>query len=165
RARLGVADGDDRPVVAVMGCGNPAEVEEAGAIASRLQARLGAAALVRWLVPPGAAGSARVAEALRVSVWPALAVLPGVDVLVGAGGYNTVQEARVTGTPFVALARPRLYDRQALRLRPGELARSVEELEARAVLLARTLPPRGPGPFTSGTRDAVALIERAALSA
>ncbi|MCP3143092.1 hypothetical protein [Pyxidicoccus xibeiensis] len=163
RMRLGVAEADARPVVAVMGCGTPAEVDEAGAIASRLQARLGDAARVRWLVPPGGSGSL---GALGVRVWPALAVLPGVDVLVGAGGYNTVQEARATGTPFVALARSRLYDRQALRLRPDELAGSVEALEARAEVLARSRPARGAGPSgSSGTRDAVALIERLPLSA
>jgi hypothetical protein len=104
-------------------------------------------------------------EALRVPLWPALAVLPGVDVLVGAGGYNTVQEARATGTPFVALVRSRLYDRQALRLRAEERAGSVEELLERAVLLARSRPARGPGPYVSGTRDAVARIERLLLSA
>jgi hypothetical protein len=164
RARLGVTAGEARPVVAVMGCGTPEEAREAGAIASRLQARLGDAALVRWLVPPVSAAPPP-SEALRVAVWPALAVLPGVDVLVGAGGYNTVHEARATGTPLVALARPRLYDRQALRLRPEERAGSVRELEERAVLLARARPARGPGPYVSGTADALARIERLLLSA
>ncbi|MBZ4421348.1 hypothetical protein [Myxococcus sp. RHSTA-1-4] len=163
RARLGVPVEDERPLVAVMGCGTPAEVAEAGAIASRLQTRLGDTALVRWLVPPVPASLRP--HPLRVSVWPALAVLPGVDVLVGAGGYNTVHEARVTGTPFVALARPRLYDRQALRLRHDERAGSMDELVERAVLLARSRPARRPGPYVSGTRDAVAHLERVLLSA
>ena len=164
RARLGASAEDARPVVAVMGCGTPAEVDEAGDLAARLQARLCDTAHVRWLVPPEGAASPR-PEALRVPLWPALAVLPGVDVLGGAGGYNTVHEARATGTPFVALARPRLYDRQALRLRPGERAASVEALLERAVLLARAPPARGPGPYRSGTGDAVARIERTLLSA
>ncbi|WP_002633947.1 hypothetical protein [Myxococcus hansupus] len=169
RARLDVRAGDARPLVAVMGCGTPEEVEEAGGIASRLEATLGAHAVVRWLVPPGldvdlegAPGSSR---AERAVVWPALAVLPGVDVLVGAGGYNTVQEARATGTPFVALARSRLYDRQAVRLRPEELAGSVDELVARAAELASSRPVRGPCLYLSGTEDAVTLIERTVLSA
>jgi hypothetical protein len=160
RARLGIPLEDVRPVVAVMGCGTAAEVEEAGTVASRLQARLDGSAWVRWLVPPGVA-----AAGPRVPVWPALAVLPGVDVLVGAGGYNTVQEARATGTPLVALARPRLYDRQALRLRPEERAASLEALVERAVSLALMPRVRGAGAYVSGTGDAVALIERALLSA
>ncbi|WP_163783215.1 hypothetical protein [Myxococcus vastator] len=182
RARLGVPAEDTRALVAVMGCGTPEEVGEAGHIAARLEATLGPDAVVRWLVPPGAAmdapasaprarqgrrAEASLAEglALRRSTWPALAVLPGVDVLVGAGGYNTVQEARATGTPFVALARPRLYDRQALRLRPEERAGSVEALVARAAGLARAGPARSERPYVSGTDDAVTLIERTVLSA
>ncbi|WP_163991226.1 hypothetical protein [Pyxidicoccus caerfyrddinensis] len=166
RARLGVPAGDARPVVAVMGCGTHSEVEEAGTLAARLHSLLGEAARVRWLVPPGQATALPVAaEPLHVPVWPAVAVLPGVDVLVGAGGYNTVNEARATGTPFVALARPRLYDRQALRLRAEELAGSVEALLEKAVLLARRPPARGPRRYASGTGDAVALIERLRLNA
>lgn len=174
RALLGVPVEESRPVVAVMGCGQASEVEEAGAIAARLHPVLGDSALVRWLVPPVAGASPPKARGarrgafpgvLRVPVWPALAVLPGVDVLVGAGGYNTVQEARATGTPLVALARPRLYDRQALRLRPEELAGSVAELVERAALLARARPVGGPGPYAGGACDAVALIEGILLSA
>ncbi|NMO18002.1 hypothetical protein HPC49_14850 [Pyxidicoccus fallax] len=187
RGRLGVAAEEARPVVAVMGCGTPAEVEEAGDIAARLQSRLEGSAVVRWLVPPGAreprapasdeglpSRSVRAtalpapphpSDALLATVWPALAVLPGVDVLVGAGGYNTVHEARATGTPLMALARARLYDRQALRLRAEERADSVEAWVERAVQLALARPGRGPGPYVSGTRDAVARIERLLLSA
>jgi len=171
RARLGLRAGDARALVAVMGCGTSSEVEEAGAISARLEAVLGPRAVVRWLVPPGAeqapgpGGLAGEGLALRVPVWPALALLRGVDVLVGAGGYNTVQEARATGTPLVALARSRLYDRQALRLRPEELAGSVDELVARASALVRGGAARGPGHYLSGTEDAVTLIERTVLSA
>ncbi|GHG78426.1 hypothetical protein [Comamonas sp. JC664] len=169
RARLNVRPGDARPLVAVMGCGTSEEVAEAGDIAARLEAALGSRARVRWLMPPGAdadsAGLPEASLASRAVVWPALAVLPGVDVLVGAGGYNTVQEARATGTPFVALARPRLYDRQAVRLRPEELAGSVEALVARAAQLASGRPVRGPCLYLSGTEDAVTLIERTVLSA
>ncbi|AEI64004.1 hypothetical protein [Corallococcus macrosporus] len=171
RARLGVSAEDDRALVAVMGCGTPTEVEEAGHIAARLDARLAGGAVVRWLVPPGPGrdGGPRQATpegwAPRVPVWPALAVLPGVDVLVGAGGYNTVQEARATGTPFLALARPRLYDRQSLRLRAEERAGTVEALVTRAARLALARPARGLGPYVSGTDDAVTLIEDTVLSA
>ncbi|MFP2903817.1 hypothetical protein ACLESD_01850, partial [Pyxidicoccus sp. 3LFB2] len=62
RLRLGVPVGDSRPVVAVMGCGQASEVEEAGAIAARLQAVLGEAARVRWLVPPSPGTAGRAGE-------------------------------------------------------------------------------------------------------
>ncbi|AKF84270.1 hypothetical protein MFUL124B02_41485 [Myxococcus fulvus 124B02] len=172
RERLGVAPDDTRPLVAVMGSGNALEVEEAGLIAARLQERLGALAPVRWLAPPGPWLSEKAPRKKNVvrdgaprplRVWPALAVMSGVDVLVGAGGYNTVQEARVTGTPLVALARERRYDRQAVRLRPGELARTPEELVERAVELVGSRPRRDPPSYANGARDAVALIERILL--
>ncbi|MCE9671728.1 hypothetical protein LY474_28360 [Myxococcus stipitatus] len=174
RAWFGLAPADTRPLFAVMGSGNAVEVEEAGVIAERLHARLGEAAQVRWLVPPGpwspehprAGAHARGKGRVRPrEVWPALAVLPGVDVLVGAGGYNTVQEARITGTPLVALARERRYDRQALRLRPEELARTGDELVERAVAMLGPGRTRAPATYAGGAKDAVALIERIVLSA
>jgi len=173
RQQLGVDPEDTRPLVAVMGSGNAEEVAEAGAIATRLQARLGASAPVRWLAPPGpwfpvrpSKSGAPARNLLQpVRVWPALAVMPGVDILVGAGGYNTVQEARVTGTPLVALARARRYDRQAVRLRPEELARTEAELMERVVALVGPRVARAPETYSGGARDAVALIERTVLSA
>lgn len=47
---------------------------------------------------------------------PMLAYHRGIDVIVGAGGYNTVYECNATVTPLVAIAERRLYDRQAKRL-------------------------------------------------
>ena len=132
-----------RPVVAVLGCGRPEEVVEAGATAARLRRSLGERAEVRWLVPTGAETPGALA------VWPALAVLPGVDVLVGSGGYNTVQEARATGTPLVAWARSRLYDRQALRLTGSERVVDAVDLEARVqprALLEEAGPSSAPLP-------------------
>ncbi|QSQ12244.1 hypothetical protein [Myxococcus landrumensis] len=173
RERLGVSPEDTRPLVAVMGSGNELEVREAGDIAARLQSELGARAPVRWLAPPGPWFDAKGKSSRNtvrgapqpLCVWPALAVMPGVDVLVGAGGYNTVQEARVTGTPLVALARARRYDRQAVRLRPEELARTGAELVERAVARVMPRPEQTASGYTSGARDAVALIERTLLSA
>lgn len=154
RRRLGLEDTDPRPLVAVMGCGRPEEVAEAGDTAARLRVALEGGAEVRWLVP-SAGGAGR-------AVWPALAVLRGVDVLVGAGGYNTVQEARATGTPLVAWAHPRLYDRQAVRLRDSERVVDAADLEARVVALLREGPAARPGAWLNGVHRAVEAIERTA---
>lgn len=67
----------------------------------------------------------------RVEYWPMMRLLPGVDLLVGAGGYNTVNEARATGTPLLAFAQKRLYDQQELRLRKEELVLASDELVER----------------------------------
>ncbi|HSP79266.1 MAG TPA: hypothetical protein VLQ93_12095, partial [Myxococcaceae bacterium] len=146
RRRLQVPADTSLPVVAVLACGHSKEVEESAMLAEELRRRLGSLAVIRLLspcpLPPGSP------EALRL--WPALEVLRGVDVLVGAGGYNTVQEARATGTPLVALVRPRLYDRQALRLRAGERVSTPWEVISRVQAL---LPSPRPGPpsYINGT--------------
>ncbi|NOK17372.1 hypothetical protein [Corallococcus carmarthensis] len=157
RRQLGMEDGDARPVVAVMGCGRPEEVAEAGETADRLRVSLGERAAVRWLVPT--------AHASGQAVWPALAVMRGVDVLVGAGGYNTVQEARATGTPLVAWARPRLYDRQALRLREAERVGDAAQLEAKVALLLQEGTRARPAAWVNGVHAAVEAIERVARQA
>ncbi|WP_233595669.1 MULTISPECIES: hypothetical protein [Corallococcus] len=162
RRRLGLEVTESRPVVAVLGCGRPEEVVDARDTAARLRGTLGARAEVRWLVPTAADGAGS-PEAL--AVWPALAVLPGVDVLVGSGGYNTVQEARATGTPLVAWARPRLYDRQALRLTDAERVADAVALEARVASLLGGTTRKRPASYVNGVHVAVEAIERIALSA
>ena len=137
-------------VVGVMACGRAEEVEASARLAGGLQRGLGPGVHVRLLAPDASP-----------PVWPALAVMRGLDVLVGAGGYNTVQEARATGTPLVALAQPRLYDRQALRLHDSEriaapdaaldrVRAHLQELESGR---ERTAPD-----YRNGTHEAVRLI-------
>ncbi|WP_223641057.1 glycosyltransferase [Corallococcus sp. EGB] len=154
RRRLGLEAEDARPLVAVMGCGRPEEVAEAGATADRLRAAFEGRAAVRWLVP--------MARDSGQAVWPALELMRGVDVLVGAGGYNTVQETRATGTPLVAWARPRLYDRQALRLTAAERVEDAGTLEAKVASLLQAGPRERPSAWGNGVHAAVEAIERVA---
>lgn len=151
RRKLGVPEeAEAAPVVAVVACGRPEEVLEYTRLAETLQRGLGPSALVRLLAPEA-----------PPRLWPAFAVMRGIDVLVGAGGYNTVQEARATGTPLVAIARPRLYDRQALRLRSSERIASLDEaLERVRCLLPSGARRERPTPaFVNGAHEAVRLIE------
>ena len=141
-------------VVAVSLSGKEQEQEEMVRLAGALRGRLGPGVAVRAVSPFGAEGAVR--------HWPLVELLPGVDVLVGAGGYHTVNEARATGTPLVALARPRLYDRQAERLRPHERAATPEDAERRVAALLDGLGtgPRAPAPdYENGVHGAVAAIE------
>ncbi len=50
-----------------------------------------------------------------ISCWPSQKLLPGIDFLVGAAGYNTFHEATLTQTELFALPQKRLYDRQDKR--------------------------------------------------
>ncbi|WPB75012.1 hypothetical protein KYC5002_39200 [Archangium violaceum] len=153
RRTLGVpANEETVPVVAVLACGRPEEVDESAALAERIQRTPGPRAFVRMLSPSA-----------TQKLWPALSVMRGIDVLVGAGGYNTVQEARATGTPLVAIARPRLYDRQALRLRDSERISTLDEaLERVRELLRSSSTPCSERPlpsYVNGTHEAVRRIE------
>lgn len=136
RSDLGVDD--DRPVVGVVASGNAAEVEEA----EERAASLGAHACVRLLALPG--------------YWPLIRLLPGVDLLVGSGGYNTVYEARAVGVPLLATPRERLYDRQERRLRPEEHVEP-DELAERAGELRRR-ESRTPV-YNNGVHAAVAALQ------
>ena len=52
--------------------------------------------------------------------WPLQRLHLGIDLLIGSGGYNTVHEARLSGTPLRAIPRQRFYDRQHRRLQAAE---------------------------------------------
>ncbi len=114
--------GSESPVVVVVGTGKPVESFSAAVAADELSRRLVGQATVRFASFDNVALDR--AGPLGCSPWPLLATLRGVDLLIGAGGYNTVHEARATSTRLIATAQPRLYDRQESRLKPEELAQS-----------------------------------------
>lgn len=113
RARLTDADDDtlalpeDRPLVVVCDATNADEASGLSKIADALGRALGDSAPVKTVT--------------FETTWPLLRLHLGIDMILGAGGYNTVHEARLTGTPLRAIPRQRLYDRQDRRLVPAEL--------------------------------------------
>lgn len=97
--------------------------------------------------------------------WPAIDRYADASVVVGGGGYNTVEECLACGVPLVARAWPRTYDRQARRLsRASHRGRVVQvhtvEEAARAALAEIRPGPRAPAHFINGTEEAVRKIER-----
>ena len=144
RARLGASDG---PVVAVPATGRLEEGTTFAAIAAHLERTLDAHVV---LVSPVARPDLPEARVM----WPFFELIRGVDVLVGAAGYNTVHEARATNTPLVAHPMPRRYDQQARRVAPHETAFDLRAIEsAVAARLAR--PSARRETFDNGARDAV----------
>lgn len=155
RRRLRVAPSDDRPVIVVVGTGRPGEVSEMSEVARRIKATW-STALVRFASVQSLAGHARADE---VRDWPLFRLHLGIDLLVGAGGYHTVHEARASGTPLLGLARPRMYDRQNKRLREREFAPDLDGLMLRvgdwlATRRSRGLEPRTPVVFETGAKQA-----------
>jgi len=95
---------------------------------------------------------------------PLARLLAGVDLLVGAGGYHLVHEARATRTPLAALPAHRAYDAQWRRLRPEERAADLTEIASRirgATPRTTTPPPSIEDGAAHGVRVVEELISRA----
>ncbi len=135
RNRLMVSQ-ESIPVIAVVGCGRSEEVDEMQQIARRLDQDFEGDAAVRFLAPrvPQTsnvlASNVLASNVLAINLWPLMKVLSGVSVVVGSGGYNTVQEARAIGVPLIGLPRRRLYDSQSRRLEGGWVARNYEDVRS-----------------------------------
>lgn len=176
REFLHVPYDDDRPLILVSASGRPEEHKVFRALATELQDNFGKSWHVRLATAARVASSPAGADSLTVArtdsdsefsgmaseihCWPLISVLPGVDLLVGAGGYHTVYEARSTDTPLLALPQKRLYDRQSVRLTPVERCQSVSDLISRVAL--RKCQPRAvfTGTCVSGVHPAVQEIRR-----
>ena len=153
-------DATDVPVIAIIAAGFPAETLRMQELAKRLMRSLEHRATVRLL---SLTPLAETSDCHTVAVWPSLEAMRGIDLLIGAGGYNTVWEARSTQTPLIAIGRERLYDRQSVRLTSQELATDEADAFSRALVWVdqnanrlRAAVPK----FENGTHAAVRLIEK-----
>jgi UDP:flavonoid glycosyltransferase YjiC (YdhE family) len=147
------APGDARPLVAVVGSGNESEAREMALLAAQLSEKM-PDAIVRFASLAASAGGG-----LDCRLYPLLRAHAGIDLLIGSGGYNMVHEARLTQTPLLAFAQQRLYDRQAVRLRPHESVSSVAECIARAqTLLIGASPRRSIPAYVNGAEEGAEVI-------
>ncbi len=157
RMKLGVQDAG-KSLVGVVRSGRPDEEALAGRVLARLR-QVSKARILEFR--PFDPVPSEPPDSDTVTVWPLLRVMPGLDVLVGAGGYNTVQEARAIGVPYFGFAHRRLYDRQDRRLRPGERVWDEDDAVARVLeRLGRPRPVAMPIGYRNGVGDAVAMIDR-----
>jgi hypothetical protein len=147
RLQLGMETDDPRRLLLVCSTGRAEEEKQFKAIIDELKRSLDDWC-VRLASPiPGAA---------ELTVWPLLPLLNGVDALVGAGGYNLVNEARATGTPLFAFAQERRYDRQHVRLAQDECVSDVFGILSGLGSLRESSQS---GPFVNGVHQAVDWIE------
>lgn len=149
----------DHPVIAVIAAGFPAEAQAMQTLAERLALETRDRANIRLITLNQ---SAELLNPLAINLWPTLSAIRGIDLLIGAGGYNTVWEARSTQTPLIAINRPRLYDRQETRL--TDIERTPDESSAFAHAMswldARRNTRRHKVPnYENGNHAAVQFIE------
>ena len=150
-----------RPTLVVVGCGQRDELEQYRHLAGRLERSLGQTANVRFASIDSDFSERNSAEVKAIQVWPLLSAMPAIDLLIGAGGYNTVHESRATATRLFACGQVRLYDRQAERLRPSEQRASLQELFDNSIAWAHGWsPPSRQTPwFENGVHRAVDEID------
>ncbi|MEI7833554.1 MAG: hypothetical protein WCJ56_10205, partial [bacterium] len=122
RGKLGVTGGT--PVVLGVSSGDADWTESFFSVLRKALTHTGANAQL-LLAAPEYHGEGAIAH------YPLIELLPGVDVLVGAGGYNLYHEAQACGTPAIFLPQPRMIDDQYWRTRNSPVANCPEELEAR----------------------------------
>ncbi len=150
---------EERHCVLVLAAGNREELAWYGRVArSLIEALKGVE--VRLIAP---ACPPECPERIWRSYWPAMDLLPGADVVVGGGGYNTVNECAACGVPLLARPWARTYDRQSRRSSaqaetcPAEIDQVLAAVEARLKRPLRTGEIRD---FPNGAREAAELIRR-----
>ena len=148
RLSLGMNPSDQRPLMIVCSSGLSGEEEASLHLKDQLSGHLD-----HWCVKltspiPGKGD---------LSPWPLLTLMNGIDALVGSGGYNTVNEARATGTPLFAKPLPRIYDRQTTRLREIERFENFEQLLPR---IPECRPHAVSPDYINGAHLGVDLIEK-----
>ena len=133
----------DKSVIAIMGCGRKEECEQMRAFANRMALALMDRAEVIFVSPNKRANLPhhlhRTSPAKAVSLWPFFQAIRGVHLIVGSGGYNTVNEARAAGIEYIGIPWERLYDRQRTRLRASELALNFEDAKNLVTLKVESL--------------------------
>lgn len=114
RCDLGVLDAEsagDQILLVVCASGNARDLAYFGSLTERV-ARKFPELVVRCLSPllPSTCP-----PSLWISYWPGIEVIAAADVVLGAAGYNTLNECIAIGVPLICVPRRRLYDRQGLR--------------------------------------------------
>ncbi len=134
---------DERPAVAVLGSGRADEITELRRAHDELSRE---SSVQSCFIDPLAAATCPPQHIMLA--------LRGFDLVVGQGGYNTTYEARACGVPLLAFARPRLYDRQALRLTEVERLDSTHAIVERCLDRLSNRRPRHTG-YENGAHAAV----------
>ena len=80
----------------------------------------------------------------------------GVDLIIGAGGYNTVNECKATKTPLLGKPLKRVYDMQRGRLENHQIFRNIKDL---INVIPSFEKNSNPSSFVNGTSKSVELIE------
>lgn len=166
-SRLNLTASDYRPVVIVLAGGRPEEQSWYGLVTQTLVQHF-PALNVRCIA---SACPEYCPQEWFVSHYPAMECLVAAHLVIGSGGYNTVNECRALAVPLIARSFSRLYDRQPMRLTYARLqgaailpVTTVDDVITAVEYLLQTeyVKPHRPVEFTNGVQPALKAI-RAAL--
>ncbi len=119
RARMGVMD--ERPIVLGVSSGDAEWQADFFALLAKIWRRRSLDAHLRLASPQSG-------EHIQ-DHYPLLELFNGVDLLIGASGYNLFHEARACGVPAIFLPRHKRFDNQQWRARASLVADTPEALE------------------------------------
>jgi len=143
-ARELIGAGPDQPVVVAVCTQGETHTCDLFSLVARIVQRLSPHARVLWASPSLDEFSRTPLHAVGcpLSHYPLLELLNGVDLLIGASGYNLFSEARAVGVPAVFIPLPRRYDDQAWRASSATVADSPEALAHAMAAILGALPDR-----------------------
>lgn len=158
KARLGVAE--DETVVLGVSSDDAEWTRDFFALLDKIWRRLKPQAQWRFAALPSPRHPITSSPPLHVGHYPLIELFNGVDVIIGASGYNLFHEAQACGVEAIFLPQPRRYDDQFWRAREATVARSPEELERLLYEKLETcrLKPLQAAQFTNGARAAAQAI-------
>ena len=151
RRRLGVHD--DTPVVLGVSTGSPEWSVDFFALLQKALHRLRRPAHLRFAAPR------HPDHPLLVTHYPLCELFNGVDIVIGASGYNLFHEVTTSGIRGIFLPQSRRYDDQEWRARHARVARSPEELEAALQHALEQPRPEAPSIPNGATLAARMLVE------
>jgi hypothetical protein len=149
----------DSPTIALLVSGNPQERSHWAQVAQRIVQEFPNAQF-RYFATEPLPGCA---DLVWVRLFPAMPWLLAADVVVGSGGYNTINECRSLGVPLIALSLERLFDRQSDRIEIHQSERLMMSTHERlcnaiALMLDRKHSVQFPPRYSNGAEEAFQLI-------
>jgi hypothetical protein len=137
RQRMGIED--DQPVVLGVSSGDPEWEGQFFPLLEKIWRRRMPHAHLRLASPRRGEGSE-----------PLLERFNGIDLVIGASGYNLFHEAQACGIPAIYLPQPRRFDDQHWRARNARIAETPQALEALVITHLAALPRRRSADYRNG---------------
>ncbi len=154
-------ENDKTPLILICASGKETEQDFYIELAKQIRSKFHQAA-VRCLVSHKSANE----ESLFIRYWPGIDLINAASIVIGAGGYNTINECEALQITLLALPQNRLYDRQLQRINAScaihvdSTEKIFEKLSTFIQLEANEVMDRQCHNYVNGTEQAFELIDK-----